>query len=123
MPRAIPTPALRAFPSGCWAVPEVLKTPHVTSVPDWCKRPESTRRNIEAMAQVHLTILVHEDWRDRYSLVLEHCRQAGLTVERELVAMGAIVGSIEEDRVAALACVEGVSAVEPERMNRGLDLE
>ncbi|WP_345795919.1 hypothetical protein [Castellaniella sp. MT123] len=72
------------------------------------------------MALIHLTVLVHENWRDRYPVVLENCRQAGLSVERELATIGAIAGTIEEDRLADLTAVEGVSAVEPERTNRGL---
>lgn len=74
------------------------------------------------MAQIRLTLLVRADWRDRYSAVLENCRQAGLTVERELRTVGAIAGSIDEGQLAGLASVEGVAAVEPERLNRGLDL-
>jgi len=73
------------------------------------------------MARIRLTVLVREAWLDRYPLVVERCRRAGLTVERELVAVGVIAGSIEEDLVAALMGVEGVSAVEPERVNRALD--
>lgn len=73
------------------------------------------------MARIHLTVLVHETWRDRYPQVVEHCRQAGLTVERELIAVGVIAGSIEENLLAALAAIEGVSAVEPERINRALE--
>lgn len=72
------------------------------------------------MARIRLTVLVREAWRDRYPLVVERCRQAGLTVERELVAVGVITGSIEEDLLTALMGVEGVSAVEPERINRTL---
>lgn len=72
------------------------------------------------MARVRLNVLVREEWRNRYPQVLEQCRQAGLTVECELVTIGAIVGSIEEEPLAALSAVEGVSAVEPERMNFGL---
>jgi hypothetical protein len=68
-----------------------------------------------------LTVLVRDTWLDRYRLVVEHCRQAGLTVERELVTVGVIVGTIEEELLAVLSGVEGVSAVEPERSNRILD--
>lgn len=69
------------------------------------------------MSRVRLTLLVHEDWRDRYPLVLERCRQAGLEVERELAATGAIAGSIAEEHLAALTAVEGIAAVERERTN------
>lgn len=73
------------------------------------------------MARIRLTVLVRDTWRDRYPQVVEHCRQAGLAVERELVAVGVIVGSIEEELLVAVSRVEGVSAVEPERANRALD--
>ncbi|MGB6007353.1 hypothetical protein [Castellaniella sp.] len=73
------------------------------------------------MGQIRLTLLVSEDWRDRYPAVLERCRQAGLTIERELAEVGAIAGRIEEERLCALKAIEGVSAVELERLNRGLE--
>jgi hypothetical protein len=73
------------------------------------------------MARIHLIVLVHETWRDRYSQVVEDCRQAGLTVEREMIAVGVIAGSIEEHLLAALAEIEGVAAVEPERISRALE--
>ncbi|MGB6242620.1 MAG: hypothetical protein WBF69_09065 [Castellaniella sp.] len=73
------------------------------------------------MGLINLTLLVREDWRDRYPVVLERCRQAGLNVERELTTVGAIAGNIEEDRLSALKDIEGVSAIEPERLSRGLE--
>ncbi|WP_298013676.1 hypothetical protein [uncultured Castellaniella sp.] len=75
------------------------------------------------MSRIHLTVLIHEDWRDRYRLVVERCRQAGLDVERELATIGAIAGSIEEDHLTELSTVEGVCAVEPERTNVALQRE
>lgn len=84
--------------------------------PAWCGR-----RLGHDMARIHLTVLVHETWRDRYSQVVEDCRQAGLTVEREMIAIGVIAGSIEEHLLAALASIEGVAAVEPERISRVLE--
>lgn len=72
------------------------------------------------MSRIRLTLLVRDDWRDRYPLVLERCRQAGLDVERELAELGAIAGSIDEDRLPALSAVEGVAAVERERENSAL---
>lgn len=69
------------------------------------------------MTRVPITVLIHEDWRDRYRLVVEHCRQAGMDVERELDTLGAIAGSIESTGLAALATIEGVSAVEPQRIS------
>lgn len=71
------------------------------------------------MARIRLTVLVHENWRDRFSVIVENCRLAGLAVERELVTIGVITGNIDEDRVSALAHIEGVSAVETERVHRG----
>lgn len=72
------------------------------------------------MAQVKLTILVQEAWLDRFPTVVDHCRQAGMRIERQLVTVGVITGTIEQNRVATLNHIEGVSAVEPERVNRGL---
>jgi len=72
------------------------------------------------MAQIRLTILVHETWLDRYLDVVERCRQAGMKVEKELATLGAITGCIEQDRLATLTDVEGVSAVEPQRTSRTL---
>jgi hypothetical protein len=71
------------------------------------------------MSQIKLTILVCASWLDRFPVVVENCRLAGMVIERELVATGVITGSIEEDSIAMLMQVEGVDAVEPERMNRG----
>lgn len=72
------------------------------------------------MSQIKLTILVHEAWLDRFPQVVESCRQAGLVVQQELVVIGVINGSIDESSVETLTRIEGVRAVEPERMNRGL---
>jgi len=72
------------------------------------------------MAQIKLTVLVHETWREHFPAIVENCRRAGLTVENELVSIGVIIGRIEEGRMAALAHIEGVSAVEPQRAQRGI---
>lgn len=69
------------------------------------------------MTNVHITVLIHDDWRDRYPLVVDRCRQAGMDVDRELDTLGTIAGSIEAAGLAALAAIEGVAAVEPERVN------
>lgn len=73
------------------------------------------------MSQISLTILVNTAWRDRFPQVVENCRQAGMIIERELVAVGVIAGSIDEDSVSTLTQIEGVYAVEPERTNWGLE--
>lgn len=73
------------------------------------------------MSQIKLTILVHEAWLNRFPQVVESCRRVGLVVQRELVAVGVINGSIDESSVETLTRVEGVRAVEPERTNRGVD--
>lgn len=72
------------------------------------------------MKPVRLTVLVREDWRDRRALVRAHCEEVGFVVESELANLGALTGSIDEDRVDTLAKVEGVASVEPERINRAL---
>lgn len=72
------------------------------------------------MAEIKLTILVHEHWRNRFPAIVEECRRVGLTVESELVSIGVITGCIEEERMPGLVRVDGVSAVEPQRVQRGL---
>lgn len=73
------------------------------------------------MGEIRLTILVHEQWRDRYADVVEACRHVGLMVENELVSIGVIVGCIDEARVPVLTSVQGVCAVEPERLQTGFE--
>lgn len=72
------------------------------------------------MKPVRLTVLVREDWRDRRALVRARCEEVGFVVESELANLGALTGSIDEDRVDTLSKVEGVASVEPERINRAL---
>ncbi|TEA79172.1 hypothetical protein [Allopusillimonas ginsengisoli] len=73
------------------------------------------------MPCIKLTVLVSETWRSRFPEVVENCRRAGMVIERELVAVGIISGSIDESAVNILAKIEGVQAIEPERTNWKLD--
>ncbi len=73
------------------------------------------------MSHIKLSILVQDTWRDRFPEVVENCRRAGLVVQRELIAVGIIIGSIDENSVSVLTQIEGVRAVERERTNWGLD--
>lgn len=73
------------------------------------------------MARIRLTILVHESCRDCFPEVVERCREAGLAVEREMVSIGVITGSIDEAGMHGLESIEGVAAVEPERTHRGFE--
>lgn len=72
------------------------------------------------MSHISLTVLVSEPWRDRFGQVVANCRLAGMTIERELVAIGVIAGSIDETRVSALSAIAGVDAVEPERTTHAM---
>lgn len=73
------------------------------------------------MPRVNLTILVNTSWLNRFPQVVDNCRQAGMTIERELNTVGVIAGSIEEAGVSMLEQIEGVHTVEPERTNWGLE--
>lgn len=73
------------------------------------------------MSQINLTILVNTAWLSRFTEVVESCRLAGMSIERELIAIGVIAGSIDESSIAALEQIEGVYTVEPERTNWGLE--
>lgn len=67
------------------------------------------------MHRIRLTVLVADDWHDRYPTVVAECRDVGMAIERELQAIGVIVGTLDEQRMQALQCIDGVSSVEPER--------
>jgi len=73
------------------------------------------------MARIRLTLLVRDSWRDRFPEVVGNCERAGLQVERELVSVGIIIGSIDQNHIATLERIDGVCAVEPEHLNRTSD--
>jgi|GEM_PF-556348 len=75
------------------------------------------------MERIRLTILVHDSWRDRFPEVVDNCERAGVQVERELVSVGIIIGSIDQNQAATLEHIEGVCAVEPEHLNRASGLD
>ncbi|MFJ6757163.1 hypothetical protein ACIQNK_19340 [Streptomyces sp. NPDC091273] len=54
----------------------------------------------------------------RFAEVVEALRRAGLTVTSEQPTVGTLSGTVAEDRIAALAAVDGVLAVDRERVNR-----
>ena len=51
-------------------------------------------------------------------VVAEGLRAAGVTVEQVLLAVGVIIGTVPAERIAALAELPGVVAVEPEQTFR-----
>ena len=73
------------------------------------------------MTQIRLSVLVLDDHRENFPRIVTDCREAGMVVERELGAIGVIVGTIEEHQLAQLRDVKGVGSVEPERDMRGCD--
>ncbi|MEU6236783.1 hypothetical protein [Kitasatospora sp. NPDC047058] len=56
--------------------------------------------------------------RARYAEVLAALRGAGLTVTGEQPVLGTLSGTVVEDRIAALAAVDGVQSVDRERASR-----
>jgi hypothetical protein len=52
---------------------------------------------------------------DRFDQVVEALRRAGLRVTSEQPLLGSLSGTVAEDRLAALAAVDGVLAVDPDR--------
>ncbi|MDX3452714.1 hypothetical protein PV396_12275 [Streptomyces sp. ME02-8801-2C] len=52
---------------------------------------------------------------DRFADVIEAARQAGLTVTGEQPTLGALSGTIAEDRIPALRAVAGVESVDRDR--------
>ncbi|MEU5520628.1 hypothetical protein ABZ759_07950 [Streptomyces sp. NPDC047860] len=55
---------------------------------------------------------------DRFTEVVTGLRQAGLTVTSEQPVLGTLSGTVPEDRIGALAAVEGVNSVDRERTTR-----
>ncbi|MEV0635321.1 hypothetical protein AB0I77_10215 [Streptomyces sp. NPDC050619] len=55
---------------------------------------------------------------DRFAEVVEALRRAGLTVTGEQPVLGTLSGTVAEDRIPALEAVDGVEAVDRERIIR-----
>lgn len=55
---------------------------------------------------------------DRFAEVVEALRRAGLTVTGEQPVLGALSGTVAQDRVPALEAVDGVASVDREHTVR-----
>lgn len=55
---------------------------------------------------------------DRFGQVAQAARRAGLTVTGEQSVLGSLTGTIAEDRIPLLEAVDGVEAVDRERIVR-----
>jgi hypothetical protein len=55
---------------------------------------------------------------DRFGKVIQAACRAGLTVTSEQSALGSLSGTIAEDRIPALAAVDGVESVDREHTVR-----
>ena len=73
------------------------------------------------MNTIKLTLSVDEAYLGRYAEVVENCRRAGMLVERQMVSLGIIVGSIDVSKMQDVHKVAGVRDIEPERINRCLE--
>ena len=65
--------------------------------------------------RVPITVSVSDSHLEKLKEVAAQLRAAGMSVEHSLDAIGTISGHVEQDRLAGLAKVPGVAAVEPER--------
>ncbi|MCX5013272.1 hypothetical protein OG765_20100 [Streptomyces sp. NBC_00555] len=54
----------------------------------------------------------------RFAEVVEALRRAGLVVTSEQPMIGTLSGTVAEDRIPALAAVDGVASVDREYINR-----
>ncbi|MFE9635048.1 hypothetical protein [Streptomyces sp. NPDC006463] len=54
----------------------------------------------------------------RFAEVVEALRRAGLAVTGEQPIIGTLSGTVAEDRIPALAAVDGVASVDREYINR-----
>jgi hypothetical protein len=67
------------------------------------------------MTQINVSVAVDEAHLDHIFEVAQNLRETGMSVDRVMDRVGVIVGSCEEGKLDALARVEGVDSVEPER--------
>jgi len=67
------------------------------------------------MAIEHVNVSVADDYLDRFTTVVQHCKKAGLKIEQQLAQIGIVSGSIDSAKLADLEQVEGVTAVERSR--------
>lgn len=69
-----------------------------------------------AMSSQKVNISVADDYLSRFQEVVQQTKDVGLNVEQELDGLGIISGSIDPGRLADLERLEGVSAVEADRI-------
>lgn len=62
-----------------------------------------------------VSVLVADDYQDRFSEVVEAARRAGLDVEEELATIGLMTGAIDDSQRSTLESVQGIAAVEEPR--------
>ena len=67
------------------------------------------------MSRISLSVLIADDHLDRVPEVVRRLRDAGLSVDTVMDAIGTISGSIEASDVAKLSRIDGVASVEPSR--------
>ena len=69
----------------------------------------------DADRHVRLTVSVDDAHLDRIDDVEAALREAGMSVERSLAAIGTITGLVPASKLPAVRATEGVAAVEAER--------
>lgn len=69
----------------------------------------------QAEGRTPLSVVVHPDAMHRFADVVQCCRDAGLSVQKELTRIGVISGNIDTAHVDHLRSIDGVYSVEIER--------
>ena len=59
-----------------------------------------------------LSVVIANDYIDRFPEVVRYLRQAGMQIDAELETIGVVTGSIDSIKLADLEQVKGVAAVE-----------
>ncbi len=70
------------------------------------------------MSRIALTVLVKETYLSQFALVVEGCREQGMTVDREMISLGAFSGNIDAGRLSDLKSVDGIDKIESDRPMR-----
>ncbi len=70
------------------------------------------------MSRILVSIIIDESYLARFAEIVENCKAAGMAVQREMMAVGVVSGTIDSSRIEVLCQIEGVLQVEESRTVR-----
>lgn len=67
------------------------------------------------MSHTSLSVVIEQSQLTNFSEIVRQCELAGMVVQRRMITLGVISGTIDATRLNDLNKIEGVHAVEPAR--------